>query len=483
MLLAKAENLRKSFDEKLVLDIGRLEIYSTDKIGIVGANGSGKTTLLRLINGEMQPDAGSVRTYGRLSFVPQLEQSDNDEADPRMLSLYGVIDMEQEHMSGGEKTRLKIAQALSSGAHAIFADEPTSNLDKAGIKLLVNQLKHFSGALVIISHDRYVLDELCEKIWEICDAGLKEYVGNYSCYIEQKQAERARHEFEYDSYIMEKDRLLAARDAKKKAADDITKKPGHVSYSEYNCKPWKSTRTFQSKQKSMNRTVKAIESRISALEVKDKPEADRQMNFYIPDRLKLNSKYAVMGSGISKSYNERIIFDNADFNIKTSSKTVIMGNNGAGKTTLMKMIVDHVPGIIISPKARIGYFDQDLSQLQEELSVFENVMPESIYNQTQVRALLAQMLFTGNDLNKKASVLSGGERIRLLLTKLFASEFNILLLDEPTNYLDIKSIEAFENAVRDYKGTIVLVSHDERLVNNVADSILLIENQKIRQIK
>ena len=115
----------------------------------------------------------------------------------------------------------------------------------------------------------------------------------------------------------------------------------HVSYSEYNCKPWKSTRTFQSKQKSMNRTVKAIESRISALGAAEKPDAERQMNFYIPDRLKLNSKYAVMGSGISKSYNERIIFGNADFNVKTGSKTAIVGNNGAGKTTLLKMIVDH----------------------------------------------------------------------------------------------------------------------------------------------
>lgn len=483
MLLVKAENLKKSFNEKLILDIGKLEIYSADKIGIVGVNGSGKTTLLKLIYGEITPDAGNIKTYGQISFIRQLESSDYSEVDPRMLSLYDVADKDQDYMSGGEKTRLKIVHALSSGSHAILADEPTSNLDKAGISLLINQLKHFNGALVVISHDRYVLDELCEKIWEVEDAGLKEYDGNYSDYLEQKQAERIRREFEYESYVKEKGRLMAAKDEKRKAAADITKKPKRVSYSEYNSKPWGSTRTFESKQKSMNRAVKAIESRISALDVKEKPKTFRGVEFIISDNLKLNSKFAVIGTGISKNYGEKVIFDNADLSVKTGSKTAIIGNNGIGKTTLIKMILDQAPGILVSPKARTGYFDQDLSQLDENLSVYDNVIINSIYHQSQIRSLLAQMLFTGNDLYKKASVLSGGERIRLLLTKLFVSEFNILLMDEPTNYLDIKSIEAFETAVRDYKGTIVFVSHDERFVENAADSVLLIEDHKIKQIK
>lgn len=483
MLLVKADNLKKSFNEKLILDIRKLEIYSADKIGIVGLNGAGKTTLLKLVCGEIPPDSGSIKTYGQIAFIRQIETLDCSEADPRMLSLYGVVDKEEGYISGGEKTRLKIAQALSSGSHVILADEPTSNLDKAGISLMINQLKHFNGALVVISHNRYVLDVLCEKIWEVRDAGLKEYDGNYSDYLEQKKAERSRQEFEYESYIKEKERLLDARDEKKKAAADITKKPKHVSYSEYNSKPWGSTRTFESKQKSMNRTVKGIESRITALEVKEKPTVIRGMNFFIPDNLKLNSKFAVIGAGISKNYGEKVIFDNADFNVKTGSKTAIIGNNGVGKTTLIKMILDKAPGIMVSPKVQTGYFDQDLSQLDENLSVYDNVATDSIYNQSQIRSLLAQMLFTGNDLNKKASVLSGGERIRLLLTRLFVSEFNILLMDEPTNYLDIKSIEAFEAAVKDYKGTIVFVSHDERLVENVADSVLLIENHKIIHIK
>ncbi|MDD4833806.1 MAG: ATP-binding cassette domain-containing protein, partial [Lutispora sp.] len=234
----------------------------------------------------------------------------------------------------------------------------------------------------------------------------------------------------------------------------------------------------QAAKATLDRRANAIRTRIEKLDVKEKPKKLPEINLDIQKTRQLYSKVILSSDGLDKSFGDKVVFKEAQFKVLNNSKTAVIGPNGSGKTTLIKMIINGYPAINRAIAAKIGYFNQDMSVLESNKTLLQNVMESSIYDETFVRIMLARLLFKQEDVMKKVSLLSGGERVKAALAKIIVSDFNLLVLDEPTNYLDIYSMEAVEEAILSYNGTVVFVSHDRRFVSNVADHIISIENQK-----
>lgn len=475
MLTIEAKNIKKYYGDRLILDIDDLEIYSEDRIGIVGINGAGKTTLLNILSGKLKPDQGFVRIYESLSVVSQMEDDSEEIVEAQVAGEFHVDTRFKDHMSGGEKTRLKIARCLSSRSSIIFADEPTCNLDIKGIELLERKLASHKGALIVISHDRQLLDRLCSSILEIRDGKIKAYNGNYSSYLMQKEMEKERQQFEYVQYVKAKRKLECAVEEKRHRVKSMRRTPPRMGNSEARLHKMGD----QAAKEKLNRSVKAIETRLEKLEVKEKPKDAVKPIVSVESADKLHSKVLISGEGINKSFGIRKIFNDVRFSILNGLRTALIGDNGSGKTTLIRMIMDRDSGIKIAQGVSIGYFAQDMNILDGKLSIMENVMRDSAYSEAHVRNVLARLLFRGNDVYKKVEVLSGGEMVRVSLAKILVSDANVIILDEPTNYLDVFCMEAVENAIGEYDGTVIFVSHDRKFINSAAHRIMIIENSKI----
>ncbi|MBU5485219.1 ABC-F type ribosomal protection protein [Clostridium sp. MSJ-11] len=479
MLLMECSNVKKYFGNRLILDIENLKVYSEDRIGIVGVNGVGKTTLINILSKRLEPDEGWVKLYEKYSYISQLEKPENKSISNEMASKFGVANIWNENMSGGEKTRFKLADGLSRNSLLIFADEPTSNVDIEGIELMEKKFGEYKGALVLISHDRNFLDKLCNKILEIEYGKIKIYKGNYSDYVIQKRQEMDRAQFEYEEYMKEKRRLQAVITDTKEKVKSVKSAPKRMGNSEARLHKMGDQRS----KANLERAMKNVEKRIEHLEIKEKPKKQEHIKLDIADSNKLYSKIIIEGRNINKIFDKKIIFNNAEFNVYNNSKIALIGSNGCGKSTLIKMIMNNDDSIRIAQGAKIGYFSQDMSILQENLTIIENVMESSIYNETFVRILLARLLFKEEDIYKKISVLSGGERVKVSFAKMLLQDINLLILDEPTNYMDINSLEVVEKLLREYDRTLLFVSHDRRFVESVADNIMTIENHKIKIFK
>lgn len=485
-LLIKGKNICVEYTGRDILDIEELVLYNYDRIGLVGANGAGKSTLLRVLLGELTPPGSKINRLGRFAYIPQLDEAILQEVkEYSLIGKLGVKELQGQTMSGGEETRLKIAQALSEHMHGIFADEPTSHLDREGIDFLIGQLKYFSGALVVVSHDRYFLDEVVDKIWELKDGKIAEYWGNYSAYLHQKEEERKSQTAKFEQFIAERDRLERAAMEKRKQASKIDQKvKGNVkSNSSESGGRLAHQKTIGSKQKKMYNAAKAMEHRIQALGNVEAPENIHKIRFQQSTALALHNPYPIIGTEISKSFGDTVLFKKASFTIPLGSKVAFVGINGSGKTTLLEMILNREEGIEISPKAEIGYFAQNSYRYSASQNILEFMQEDCDYNASEIRSVLASMGFMQNDICKKISVLSGGEIIKLMLSKMLLGKYNILLMDEPSNYLDLTSLEALEMLMKAYAGTIIFISHDKRLIHNVADVIYEIKDKKIVQIK
>lgn len=476
MLLLECNHVKKFFGDQLILTIENLKVYSEDRIGIIGVNGAGKTTLVNILSQRLEPDEGWVKVNGRFSYISQLEPPESRKLSPEMASKFRISSTWNESMSGGEKTRFKLAEGLSRPSLMIFADEPTSNMDLEGIELIESQFAQYQGALVLISHDRSFLDKLCNKIIEVENGKIQIYNGNYSDYSYQKKLERERAQFEYQQYINEKKRLGGVIADTKQQVKSVRKAPKRMGNSEARLHKMGD----QKAKTNLDRAIKSIESRIEHLEVKEKPVKQEKIKLDFAESKKLHSRVILEGKGICKKFGEKVLFEDAEFKIENESKIALIGPNGCGKTTLLKMIMAKDASIKIAPRAKIGYFSQDMSSLNENLTVLENVMKSSIYPETFVRTLLARLLFKGESVYKTASVLSGGERIKIAFAKILFEDINLLILDEPTNYIDINSLEVMEEALQKYDRTLLFVSHDRSFINSVADHIMTIENHQIK---
>ncbi|QNO15463.1 ABC-F type ribosomal protection protein [Alkalicella caledoniensis] len=466
--------IKKFYGDRLILDIDNLELYEGDKVGIVGINGSGKTTLLNIISGRELADEGTFNTHGKLSYITQLD-SVHDDSCEHMLSRFTNKREYCETMSGGEKTRLKLATGLGKNASLVLMDEPTTNLDIKGIQLLEDELTKLTGTLLLVSHDRELLDKICNKVLEVKNGNVKLYNGNYSNYKYQKQLEEDYAAFEYESYVREKERLTKAMQEKAEKSSTMRKTPKRMGNSEARLHKMGN----QKSKKNLDNAVKSIKTRLDQLEVKEKPRELKKTLVDINKKDEIHSKILIQGNNINKAFGSNVIFNNAEFNIPNKSKTVLVGDNGCGKSTLVKMIVQGEDCIKSSSKLKIGYFSQSLDILDESKTILENVMESSPHGESFTRTVLSRLLFTRDEVYKKVEVLSGGERVKVTFAKIFLQDINILILDEPTNFLDMATIEAIENALEDYQGTILAVSHDRRFLSSVASRVLHIGDKKI----
>ncbi|MCL2120625.1 MAG: ATP-binding cassette domain-containing protein [Clostridiales bacterium] len=476
MLLLEAINIKKTYGNRLLIDLPELKIYSGDRIGLVGANGSGKTTLMNIFSGELPPDEGYCKQYHDIAYIRQFSDAEADE-DTSILYEY-LTDEEtgKPAFSGGEQTKARIFGALSKEHRLLLADEPTSNLDDDGIELLYRKLA-FEKTIVLISHDRSLLDRLCNRILEIRDAKITEYNGNYSFYREKRRVEFESAFAEYQQYQDEKQRLENALSNTKTRASSIKQAPRRMGNSEARLH----RRAAEEKSEKLHGAAKGIQSRIDKLEVKEKPKENHRMRLDFSLTDPPQGKVVIRGKAISFAYDNLILFDRAEFAISNQSKTALLGGNGSGKTTLLNMILKDGEGISKAPKVKLGCFYQGLDNLQPNRSVLDNALEDSVQSPAAVRMILARLLFRGDDVYKAVSMLSGGEKVKLALAKLMTSDANVLLIDEPTNYLDIDSIEAVQDLLKDYEGTLLFVAHDKELVRAVADKLLIIQDRQLRQ--
>ncbi|PEW68016.1 ABC-F type ribosomal protection protein [Bacillus cereus] len=460
MTILFASNIEKSFGDRTLFTLPSLEIQAQDRIGIVGVNGAGKSTLLQILSKEIEADRGIVTHHSSISIIPQLSEELPETASSLAKGKWSISNV-TDAMSGGERMRLKIAHALEQNAGILFADEPTSHLDMVGTEQLEKALSSYKGALVLISHDREFLDNICTKIIEIEDGTIQEYKGNYSNYRKQKERERIQKQAEYEQYVQEKNRLEQSILQRKQRASNMTKVPTRFSSSE--------SRLYRLSgahgQEQVSKAAKALETRLEKLEKKEKPKDLSQAQFDAQYHTPIHSKVAVQFNKATKKIDDRTLFKNM---------------NGSGKTTLFNMLLTNERGMQLSKSCKIGYFEQTLSILKTDKTILENVLEETNYTEAFVRTILARLLFRREDVHKPVHVLSGGERMKVALAKVFLGNYNMLLLDEPTNYLDLATQEELETMLQEYPGTILFISHDRAFIRSVADHILQVDESEPR---
>ncbi len=471
MLILEAQKVKKYYGDRLILALEDLKVYLGDRIGVIGRNGAGKTTLLNILSGEVEPDEGIVRHYTDITYIRQFSQEDI-RADAKLLSEFNLNHKtHQKVYSGGEQTRIRIANAFSRDSLLVFADEPTSNLDYSGVELFMQKLSDVESFL-LISHDRRLLDGLCNKILEIRDGTVQVYNGNYSAYKEQNDLERRKAEMDYEQYVSEKTKLERAIRDRKGRSGSMRKAPARMGNSEARLHK----RAANEKQEKIHNAANSLKTRLEKLEVKEKPRdiPGISMNFSLTNPPE--NKIVISAKNLSFSYGSKSIFEEAGLDIPNHSKTALWGENGTGKTTLLNLIYGRSSEAIkIAPRAVLGYFHQGLENLNPQKTVLENVMKDSVQSETAVRTILARLLIAGDTVYKNVDVLSGGEKMKVSFAKLLVSSINVLLMDEPTNYLDMASIEALEGVLKAYEGTVVFVSHDSAFVNAVASRLLVLD--------
>ena len=514
MILMTVQGVSKSFGMKSVLKDISLTLQQGARMGLIGVNGSGKSTLFRLIAGQMEPDEGTISLMrgtrvGMLTqeadiqsdltvreelsrvFEPvremerrlraleeEMAQKHEDEAELDRLSreyarltdrfedaggyewpsrIQGVLaglgfakgreDQPASVLSGGEKTRLCLARLLLTQPDLLMLDEPTNHLDLSSIQWLEDTLKKYRGTVLIISHDRYFMNSVCDCMAEISMRRLVQYEGNYDQFTVKRQADIERQIREY--------KLQQAEIARQQAIIQ--------RYRMYN------------REKSI-RAAESREKRLEKMERLERPVDEQHVRFSFEARRRTGDDVLKV-RGLAKSFEGRSLFENFDLHLRAGDRVAIIGPNGVGKSTLLNIIARKLKAdageVEFGANVDLGYYEQHQTGLDPEKDVLNELWDAfPRLDLDRVRSVLALFLFTGDDVYKKISMLSGGEKGRVSLCKLMLKRDNLLLLDEPTNHLDMDSREVLEGALEDFDGTILTVSHDRYFINRVADRVI-----------
>lgn len=484
MLLLNADKISKYYGDRTLFEDFSLKIFTGDRIGIVGPNGAGKTTLLKILAGEIKPDDGQVKVYSSVSYVRQQddgvpETANSQSLEPLDNKMAGFLGVDQralhENMSGGEKARARFVLSYDPSCGLLIVDEPTSNMDMEASGVIEDELNGFSGALLIVSHDRSLLDKLCTSVLEISNGTVRTFAGNYTDYVQQREALYERQMFEYGAYVREKARLQNRIVERHENMKSMKKAPSRMGNSEARLHKREAT----ARQKKLNQGIDNLETRLTMLEKKEKPKELPQVMMRIDPPSNPVSSRVVRARDITVGFEDRCLFEKATFEILTGKRTALVGKNGTGKTTLAEMMINRDERLTLSPGVEIGYFKQDFSILNDHQTVLENVMAGSCKPEHETRGILARLLIPGDDVFKKVSVLSGGEKVKVSIAKVMVSKANFVILDEPTNYLDVFSMEALEKLLSDYTGTLLLISHDRKFIENVAQRLIHIEEKRL----
>ena len=486
-LVIELKNIEKSYLNKDVLQIEELKVYENQKIGIVGRNGEGKSTLLKLISGEIKPDMGEIDTKIYFQYYRQVEskiQPDFTKIDAEYLSRLNIPGHNIQHFSGGEQTRMRLAEYFSTYHFGLMMDEPTTHLDREGIQFLVDQLKYYYGTLIVVSHDRYFLDEVVDTIWEIHDGKVTAYSGNYSDYQVQKEQERIEQENAYENFLKEKNRLEQAAKEKQAQADKLSQVSSKQKNRAVNPGRLGSSKQKDTVQKAAHKSAKAIEKRVEQLDDVEQLQTDKAIYFPTPKMLDIHNDFPIMGQDVTIKRGDKVLFDEMSFQFPLGKRIGMVGPNGSGKSTLLQHILEEGTGITLSKKVVFATYKQMAYQLSGEKSMVDYLMEDTEYTEPIVRSVLNNLGFNQNAVSRKAvKDLSGGEATRLVIAKLFTAPSNVLILDEPTNFIDVQTIEALETLMKSYNGTILFTSHDQYFMKNVAEQIWAVNNQKLERIE
>lgn len=512
-MVLSCQNISKSFGTDEILKRASFHMEEYEKAAVVGINGAGKSTLLKIIVNELEPDEGmvSVAKDKTIGYLAQNQVIDSERTiyEEVLSAKQPVIDMEQQirrmeaqmhtvapqelgafmekyerlvhqfeladgytyrsevtgvltglgflesefektqaELSGGQKTRVALCRLLVTKPDILLLDEPTNHLDMESIQWLENYLLNYKGAVLIVSHDRYFMDKIVSKVIEVFQHQVNSYSGNYTVYAQKKAQVRAAQLRAYENQqqeIRHQEEVIA-------------------------------------KLKSFNRekSIKRAESRekmLDKMERLDKP-VEEMTDIHLRLEPCITSGNDVMKiAGLAKSFDGNKLFEDVDISVFRGERVALIGNNGTGKTTVLKIINHMLPAdageITLGTNVHIGYYDQEHQVLHTEKTLFEEISDDYPHlTNTQIRNVLAAFLFTNDDVFKRIKDLSGGERGRVSLAKLMLSEANFLILDEPTNHLDITSKEILEQALVQYEGTVLFVSHDRYFINKTATRVL-----------
>ena len=436
-LTLSINNIRQYIGERLLFQLSGAELYSGDKIGIVGVNGAGKTTLMRVLAGRLSPDEGSVAAHGSRFYMPQTDDSD-------AIYLSGNTGY-----SGGERVRARMAAAMADKPDVLLLDEPASHLDDATRDILLNFLKRFPGTLIMISHDRYLLDALCGEIWELEDGAIIKWSGGYSDYQAAKQQKYESDLEAYEAYTEKKRQLLKAAAGQ----DAIADKFQNISENDF----------YRGKGKIVAKKAKSLRTRAEKLPVKERPKRRGRLYVDFDEGDRPISKIPLRVENLRLAPYGHVLLNEASFSVADGEKIAITGKNGCGKSSLLEHILKRGENVTVAPGVRFGYLSQRLDALDDNMTLLDNILTASRHSESFVRLNMSRLWIRGEDVYKKAGVLSGGERVKACLAKLYLSDANFLLLDEPTNFLDIFAMQALQEALVAYKGSIILVSHDRML--------------------
>ncbi|MBM7870302.1 ATP-binding cassette subfamily F protein 3 [Clostridium pascui] len=516
MIVLSSKEIHKTFGIDIILDNVTFSVNEGDKIGLIGPNGAGKSTLFKILMGTMEYDSGELfidknKNLGYLSQHLSLDSNNtiydemlkvfediinlenkmrsleikmnepydpsNEEYHSKIIKDYSVatelynnrggytykgeiskvlkglgfteqdFDKAINCLSGGQKTRVSLCKLLLTNPQILLLDEPTNHLDLEAIEWLEDYLKAYKGTIIIISHDRYFLDAITNRTMELLNGRMNSYDGNYTKFIDYKKKD-------YDVKL----KAFNLQQAEIKRQEEIIEK----------------FRSF-----NREKSIKAAESRQKALDKIDRidaPDRDPRAAKITFSTLIKSGNDVLHIENMSKSYGDKLLFQDLNLDIRREEKVALIGENGRGKTTLLKIIMDTInadTGLkLLGKNVFLGYYDQEQSDLNLEKTIIDEVWDEfPDMTTTQIRSALAAFLFTGDDVFKEIKKLSGGEKCRINLLKLMLSKSNFLLLDEPTNHLDIMSREALEDAIMDYDGTVLVISHDRYFLNKVINKI------------
>ena len=525
MIILSAKDLTKTYGVDVILDKVSFHVNEGDRIGIVGANGAGKTTLLNILSGRLPADGGQFYV-SQNTTIGYLKQKDNFNKENTLLEeihkifahleameaemhriseeidrlgaaagslIQRLADMQEEFkekggytykseingilssmafgeeyyhkkistLSGGEKTRLALACLLLEKPDLLFLDEPTNHLDIGTLKWLEQYLKNYKGTIVMVSHDRYFLDQMATRIFEVEHHKLHSYEGNYTAFAEKKRAIR---EAQLRAYNKQQTEIRRQEDMIRRFKERGTEK--------------------------LAKRAASREKMLEHMERIERPEAELgKMKLHFRQEYQSGND-VLFAEGLAKSFGfgvtRRELFENVSFDIKRGERICIVGPNGVGKTTLLRIMMEELSPadgyLKIGHNVKFGYYDQGQLLLNDASTVMDEVHDSyRLYKDNEIRGILGRFLFQNDQVFLQVGSLSGGEKARLALLKLMMSGANVLVLDEPTNHLDIDSKEIFEDALLEYPGTVIVVSHDRYFLNKIPTRILELEHDGLTE--